>query len=203
MSAAQKQATTSSAEERDSNGRGSPDAPRSPEASLRAAAILEVLAGLRTATEAAEALGVSINHYYLLERKALAGLTAACELQPKGPKGPGAEARLKSLQRELEQCQRECLRQAALVRATQRAVGLSAVSAAAAKKSGKSGKSALRKKRKRRPQVRALRAAEEARKNCSGPETDSSLSGSLSDSRQAMESATSPQVKESTDGAQG
>jgi hypothetical protein len=188
-----------------SSRRCSVDAQPSPEASLRAAAILEVLAGQRTATEAAEALGVSLNHYYLLERKALAGLTAACELQPKGPKGPGAEAQLKTLQRELEQCQRECLRQTALVRATQRALGLSAAaSAASGKKSGKKGKAAGRKPRKRRPQVRALRAAEEVRKNCSSRKSDSLLSATASGLEKARESTVkSPDVKEPTDGAQG
>ena len=203
--------------EGDSNRRGSPDAQPSSQASLRAAAILEVLAGQRTATEAAEALGISLNHYYLLERKALAGLTTACELQPKGPKGPGAEAQLKILQRSLEECQRECLRQTALVRATQRAVGLPAVAAPPGKnrgKGGKSGASAGGKTRKRRPQVRALRAAEEARKNCSSEKTDSPISRRLSSVETGMEStAQSPEVKslevkslevkEPTDGAQG
>ena len=46
-------------------------------AERRAAVILEVLAGVRTVAEAAQVLGICANHYYLLERKALAGLVAA------------------------------------------------------------------------------------------------------------------------------
>ncbi|NLY00873.1 MAG: hypothetical protein GXY83_32685 [Rhodopirellula sp.] len=95
-------------------------------AQRRAAAILEVLAGVCTPPEAAAVLGISVNGYYLLERKALAGLTSACEPKPKGRVGPGPEQKLAAQQREVERLRRECLRQAALVRATQRAVGLPA-----------------------------------------------------------------------------
>jgi hypothetical protein len=140
------------------------------QANCRAAAILEVLGGLRMPSEAAGALGISVTHYYMLERKALAGLLAACEPQPKGPRGPSTETKLATLERELETCRRECLRQAALVRATQRAVGLPAVSSSA-KKDGKTvgqGRRKCGKSRHRRPRVRALRAAETLRHNSSG-----------------------------------
>jgi hypothetical protein len=182
----------------ESNGEQKPSA----EAARRAAAILEVLGGQRTTTEAADALEISLNHYYLLEKKALGGLTAACELKPKGPKGPGLEAQLKALQHELEQCQRECLRQTALVRATQRAVGLSAVpTPQQAKRGGKSAKSPARKTRKRRPQIRALRAAEAAKKNCSGKKSEMELSQTLP-AEKGMESTGPPStVKEPSDGA--
>lgn len=174
----------------------------SAEALRRAVAILEVLAGQRTAAEAAAALGISINHYYLLERKALAGLTVACELQPKGPRGPGLEKQLLALQRELEQCQRECLRQAALVRAAQRAVGLPAVPAPATARRGKNGKPSAGKSktRKRRPQVRALRAAERARKNSSGSKTEAAVSHPQT-SQPSLPSA--GHVKEQQDETQG
>jgi len=147
----------------------------SEEASRRAAAILEVLAGVRGPSEAAAALRISVNHYYLLERKALAGLVSACEPQPKGPRGPGIEQQLARLERELDECRRECLRQAALVRATQRAVGLPL--SPPAQPQGKVGK---RKgpghakgaaARRRRPTVRALRAAHTLRQNSSGGDT--------------------------------
>src|SRR5215468_2392546 len=49
-----------------------------------AAAILEVLAGARTTTDAATALGVSLPRYYQVESRALVGLLAACEPRPKG-----------------------------------------------------------------------------------------------------------------------
>jgi hypothetical protein len=140
------------------------------EANRRAAAVLEVLGGLRTPSEAAAAVGCSVHHYYLLERKAVAGLLASCEPQPKGPHEPSAEKKLAALKRELETCRRECLRQAALVRATQRAVGLPAVPSSS-KKSGKaSGEAGGKKKsaKRRRPTVRALRAAETVRRNSSG-----------------------------------
>lgn len=43
------------------------------DARRRAAAVLEVLAGARTPTQAAEALGVSLPRYYLLEQRAIGG----------------------------------------------------------------------------------------------------------------------------------
>src|SRR5262249_24950512 len=62
-------------------------APATPsrEAKQRAAAILEVWAGVRTPADAAQALGVSRPRYYLLEEQALGGLLTACEPQPRGP----------------------------------------------------------------------------------------------------------------------
>ncbi|NLG44021.1 MAG: hypothetical protein GX547_12285 [Phycisphaerae bacterium] len=131
-------------------------------AQRRAAAILEVLAGVCTPPEAAGVLGISVNGYYLLERKALAGLTTACEAKPKGRVGPGPEQKLAAQQREVERLRRECLRQAALVRATQRAVGLPA--AAPPKTAAKNGVTGGKRKRRRRPMVRALRAAASLRK---------------------------------------
>ena len=56
-------------------------------AERRAAVVLEVLAGVRTVPQAAEALGVSVNYYYLLERQALAGLVAGCAPRPRGKPG--------------------------------------------------------------------------------------------------------------------
>src|ERR1700682_6224924 len=50
----------------------------------QAAAILEVLAGARTPTEAATALSVSLPRYYQLESRGLGGLVAACVPKPKG-----------------------------------------------------------------------------------------------------------------------
>ena len=132
-------------------------------ASQRAAAILEVLAGERTPQQAAAALSVSVPYFYLLERKALRGLLQACEPQPKGPPGPSSERQLQALELQLARCQRECQRQAALVRATQRAVGLPpSPSAEPAKTSAANGK-----RRRRRPAARALRTAKILRHNSS------------------------------------
>lgn len=146
----------------------------SPEANRRAAVILEVLAGERLPSEAAQALGVSVTHYYLLERKALEALLASCQPQPKGRTAPSAEKQLARLERQLEKCRRECQRQAALVRATQRAVGLplaasSTTTGKQPRRNKKEGSSTAKRPRRRRPTVRALRAAETLEKNSSLP----------------------------------
>jgi hypothetical protein len=139
-----------------------PRPPASSEAQRRAAAVLEVLAGVVTPPEAAAALGLSVNGYYLLERKALGGLAAACEPQPKGRSKPGLEQQVAAQQREVERLRRECQRQAALVRATQRAVGLPA--ATPPKTAGKKTSAGGKGRRRRKPTVRALRAAGALRK---------------------------------------
>jgi len=147
----------------------------SAEANRRAAVILEVLAGERLPSAAAQALGISITHYYLLERRALEGLLAACEARPKGRAAPTAEQQMARLERELEASRRQCQRQAALVRATQRAVGLPAAAPAAAdtKSASNAKRPAKGKRRRRRPMVRALRAARVLEKNSAlSPGTD-------------------------------
>jgi hypothetical protein len=137
-----------------------------PVARRRAAVILEVLAGERTAAEAAGLLSVSAMHYYLLERRALQGLVAACAPRPKGPAAAPPEQAVSRLRRELDRSRRECLRQAALVRATQRAIGLPAAATAPAReKEAASGK----RPRRRRAAVRALRASQALHQNPSGP----------------------------------
>jgi hypothetical protein len=115
-----------------------------------AAAVLEVLAGARTPGDAAQALGVSLPRYYALESRALAGLLAACERRPRGRvRTPESErARLESEVRRLE---RERARAQALLRASQRALGLAAVEPRALPPG--------RKRRSRRPSARALKAA--------------------------------------------
>jgi hypothetical protein len=135
------------------------------EAKQRAAAILEVLAGTRTPAQAATDLGVTVPQYYLWEQRALQGLVTACEPRPQG-RGSNDARRIAELQRSAARWERECLRQQALARAMQRAVGLSALPTgkAAAASGGKKG-------RRRRPTVRALRAATALRGNSSSPET--------------------------------
>jgi hypothetical protein len=120
------------------------------EARKRAAVILEVLAGTRTPTQAAEAIGVSVPRYYLLEVQALHGLLLACEPRSLG-RQQSSESALAALRRECEQLRRDCARQQALVRAAQRTIGLPPPPA----KPEKNGK----KRRRRRPMARALRAA--------------------------------------------
>ena len=140
------------------------------EANRQAIIILEVLAGVRLPSEAAQLLGVSVTHYYLLERKALEAMLAGCQPQAKGRSTPSAHKQLARLERELAQCRHQCQRQAALVRATQRAVGLPPAAAAStpskdAASKKKAGTSSGKRRRRRRPTVRALRAAEALQKN--------------------------------------
>lgn len=181
----------------------------SAEAARRAAVILEVLGGVRGPGEAAELLGISAAHYYLLERKALAGLVRACVVQPKGRavRQQTLEEKVHRLERDLEESRREVLRQAALVRATQRALGVpetSSVDLAQVPSSGRSGKSAGRKKTdasqggrsrpRRRPAVRALRAAASLR---AGPAKAQAKSGQGAGDR--LQSAESGPVSDATD----
>ena len=122
------------------------------EARQMAAAILEVLAGVRTPTDAAGAIGVSLPRYYALETRALEGLLKACERRPRGPRR-NHDAELGKLRREVERLQRECARSQALLRAAQRAVGLRSLEAPKLK-----GEASGKKHRKRRATARALRA---------------------------------------------
>lgn len=136
------------------------------DAQRRAAVILEVLAGIRTAQEAARVLKIAPNSYYIVERKALSGLVAACE--PATRRGPTSslERQVHQLERALARCQRECQRQAALVRATQRAVGLpvtpepdAAGTNGSKPKRSRKGKADRGKLRRRRQVPRGVRAA--------------------------------------------
>ncbi len=126
------------------------------EGRLLAAAILEVLAGMRTPTDAARALSVSVPRYYALEARGLEGLVLACE--PRGRRGRirRPEREVERLTKEVERLEKECARRQALLRAASRAAGLRS---APAKPDGK---------RHRRPVVRALKAAGVLR---SGPES--------------------------------
>jgi hypothetical protein len=132
----------------------------SSDANRLAIAILEVLAGLRTPTDAAQVLGISLPRYYQLETRALEGMVAACEPKPKG-KQPSLQGRIDSLEKQLQQAQKECARQQALVRLAQRSIGLKAVAPAG----GKTAKRDKAGRKKRRPAVRALKAADALRKN--------------------------------------
>jgi hypothetical protein len=122
------------------------------EAQRQAAAILEVLAGARTPTQAAAALSVSVPRYYQLETRALRGLVEACESKPRG-RARSVDKELAAVHREQERLQRELTRQQSLVRITQRHLGLAPPTPA--------GKPAPGKKRRRRPVARALTAAQQ------------------------------------------
>jgi len=113
-----------------------------------AAAILEVLAGVRTPTDAAAAVSLSLTRYYQVESRALAGLLRACEPTTKGRQRSG-ERELVLLRRKQEHLQHELVRQQSLVRLAQRSIGLAAPVAPTGKSNGK-------KPRRRRPVARAL-----------------------------------------------
>jgi hypothetical protein len=142
----------------------SPPAATASQAQRLVAAILEVLAGLRSPPQAAELLGVSLPRYYQLEARALEGLVAALAPRPKG-KQASLECRVRQLEQELEAARRSCARQEALVRVTQRSLGLAAQAKPPAKTNAKTAPSAAggRSRKSRRPMVRALRAARQLR----------------------------------------
>jgi hypothetical protein len=125
------------------------------EAKRLAAAILEVLAGGRTPTQAAQALAVSLPRYYQVEARGLRGLLAACEPKPRGRQS-NSNAEVVELRRQNERLQRDLARQQSLVWLTQRAAGLPAPAPAPVKQAGK-------KTRKRKPVARALTVADRLR----------------------------------------
>lgn len=96
---------------------------RGAQAKQLAAAILEVLAGARTPTEAATALDLSVPRYYQLEAQALRGLLEACEPRPKG-RVRKEKTEVETLTTENRRLQRELTRHQALARAAQRTIGL-------------------------------------------------------------------------------
>lgn len=117
-----------------------------------AAAVLEVMAGIRTPTDAAEALTISMPRYYILEKRALEGLIAACEPRAKGPgRRPDKEA--EQLRLQVARLEQDVARYQSLARAAQRTIGLAPPVKPVARKADAHG----RKHRRRRPVVRALK----------------------------------------------
>jgi hypothetical protein len=131
----------------------SPPAATPSEAQRMAATILEVLAGIGSPQEAAQMLSVSLPRYYQLEARALEGLVGALAPRPRG-KQQSLENRIRVLEKQLEVAQRQCARQQALVRVTQRTLGTTL----AMKQKPTSERDANGRK-KRRPMVRAMKAA--------------------------------------------
>jgi hypothetical protein len=123
----------------------------SPEARKMAAAILEVLAGTRSPSDAAGALGVTPAHYYQLETRALNGLLVACE--PYLGTARSIENQLIAARKDVQRLQQECARYSTLVRATQRTIGLGPPKPVKLNENGNG------KRLKRKPTVRALKAA--------------------------------------------
>src|SRR5208283_246730 len=82
-------------------------------------------AGVRTPTEAAAVIGLSVPRYYLWEQRALEGLVRACEPRPKG-QVISQRHQIAVLEKEVARLRQDCARQQALVRASQRTIGLAA-----------------------------------------------------------------------------
>lgn len=120
----------------------------SPEVRRIAACVLEVLAGVRTPEQAAAALNLSLATYYNTETRALRGLMAGCSVDPPG-RPAGSTSALRTAQSRVTVLERQLQRYQALLRASQRSVGLAAPPPPLAKKAGS---------RRKKPSVRALRA---------------------------------------------
>lgn len=166
---------------RSADKKNSPPSLTPSEAQRLAAGILEVLAGLRSPPAAAERLSISLPRYYQLEARALEGLVAALAPRPLG-KQPALENRIKQLEKELDAARRECARQEALVRLTQRSLGLAMPSKPSAQTTAPGAK-----RKPRRPAVRALRAAEQLR--AQADQTAAGVSGETSLQPTAPESS--------------
>lgn len=145
------------------------------DARRKAAAILEVLAGARKPSDAAQALGITPMRYYLLELRAIQGLVKACEPVKLGPKvSPDRE--VQRLRKQVLVLERECARYAALARVAQRAVNLSPPPAPTKMAAGQ-------KRRRRKPPVRAIKVLERVQ---------SSLQESPAAGAQMMQAAPTP-----------
>jgi HAMP domain-containing protein len=138
----------------------------SPEARRTAAAILEVLAGMRTPAEAAHALSVSVPRYYALEQRAVASLVAGCQPHRRGPV-QNPQQRIAELEREVRRLRQQCDRHQALARAAQRTIGLSMPAQSVALSQDKAHRACSsptgKKRHGRRPTVRALKVVEALR----------------------------------------
>src|SRR5437867_13357590 len=87
-----------------------------------AAMILEVLAGLRTPSEASTALGVTTMRYYVLERRAPEGMVQAPQPRPTGKRRRPEDAPQEA-GREKARLERQMGRPQARVRAAQATMG--------------------------------------------------------------------------------
>lgn len=145
----------------------------SPEARRMAAVILEIWAGVRTTQAAATALSVSLPRFYQLEQRAVGALVASCEPRPRGP-GPNLQRQIRSLERQLASSRRDCARLQALLRTSQRALGLS-VPETQVKNSSQAKPGTAGKRRPRKPTARALRLAEALATNSPGENSATAL----------------------------
>jgi hypothetical protein len=128
-----------------------------------AAVVLEVLSGVRDTASAGAALGVSLSRYYVLEGRAVQGLVRALEPRPKG-KQKSPEKSLEEAQREVVRLQRELATVQALLRVSQRSLGIKAASKPERRsKLGTSTEKLSKRKRRRRTVRRAAQVIERLR----------------------------------------
>lgn len=108
------------------NSQKQPSKPLSatPQAAAIAAAVMEVLSGELSPSQAAKSLGISAPRYYTLESRAVNGLIEACEPRPKGRIISPAK-QIETLERDNKKLKSECLRLNALLRVSEKAAGLS------------------------------------------------------------------------------
>lgn len=150
----------------------------SAEARRIASTILEVMAGMRSITEAALALGISTPRYQALELRAVAGLIAACEPRPPGS-APGAAlpGDCDRLRAERDRLRQEVARYQTLLRISREAFGQPAAAdpaaislpgrtqraVASARRAVAAATAGVRPRKKRQATVRALRLAKRVR----------------------------------------
>ena len=156
-----------------------------------AGTILEVLAGVRSITDAALGLGITAARYYALEARAVAGLIAACEPRGPGPQtGHGLQAEVDRLRGERDRLRDEAARYQALARIAQTAFGPPCAppptpaynstslpgltvrqqrAARAAARNAPVPSPAAKPRKKRIPTVRALRLARQVQHHASSP----------------------------------
>jgi hypothetical protein len=129
----------------------------------RAAAVLEVLGGAKSPSEAAESLEISLPRYYQLEARALEGLITACEPRARGRGRSAGEGKtFHALRKENDRLRQDLTRTQALTRAVQRAAGMPGGDDDKIPAEGRG-------RRKRRASARALRAARQLSPASKGP----------------------------------
>ena len=133
----------------------------SPKARKSATLVLEALTGLRTTQEAADAMGIALARYYVLETRALAGFIQALEPRARGRQRT-SEHDIRELKAELFALQRELRRYQALHRTAQRALGVPAEPARPAKKSKKKAAKRRRKQTRGERILRVMQSCEVA-----------------------------------------
>jgi hypothetical protein len=130
------------------------------ESRRQAACVLEVLAGLRSPEQAAQALAISLPTYFHLETRALRGLVHACTPTPPG-RTMVLLKQVRGLQTQCSILERQVGRYQALLRNAQRSAGLLTVPA---QPKGKPPG-----KRRHQPLVRALRPIEVLQREAASP----------------------------------